>query len=142
MCQIGGKIDEICLSLCPSDAHETADGGQGFLAFARLAVGTDGAHRVGERGRDAGVAVVGGVGLEEGAFDLAEERGDLVQAFAHGAAVAVDGDARQDAFAVVQQALLHLREPFLREKTDEQGGDGARGQQEDDLRHGEGHSRP
>lgn len=117
-----GQIDEVDFPLRLADADQPVK----TLVYALFAAGaavtaifTEGGD---ELFADLPFGIVLAVSREECRLDLSEERGDLVELLADGAAVAVDGDARQAALTVKKQALLRTADERFGKYGDEQRG--------------------
>ncbi len=85
-------------------------------------MGTGGAQRFLQLFAQAQRGVVARVLAAERALDFTEECGNFVKLFAHGAAVAVDGNARQRIFTVEKQRVFGAVQKFIGHETDRGGG--------------------
>ena len=126
--EVGGKVDEVRLPLGAPHPHEPPERGVRLLLRAARPPRARAAHGGVHLLRDARRAVVGGFGQEKGVLDLAEEGGNFIQPLAHDAAVAVDGDARQNALAVEEQPVRKAGEPLFGKRAHERGGQDAGGE--------------
>ena len=122
----GGQVDQVDPTFGFAHGDQFVHALFDARVFALAQIGAAAAEGVEQPRADLFSRIVGAVLFVKGVFDLAEERGDLVELFAHGATVSVDRHAGQIAFAVKEQSVLCLLQQFVGNTAEGDHGQGAR----------------